>query len=500
MGILNSNHPDIEKFIVAKKGNMALKNFNISVLLMPDFWEHYEKNTPYPLVNPRNNEIINKIDPKMLFDSIVYQAWESAEPGLVFYDTVNKYNPFFEDIGPIVTTNPCGEVLLYPNEPCNLGSINVWAFAEEDENGKVFYNWDSLKNAVVKATRLLDNVIDINKFPLQQITDMSLNTRKIGLGVMGVGDLLYEMRIPYNTDKGLKFMEKVMQFISYHSKLESINLAKERGILPYFDKSFYREGKMPFRGFDLKEEWDFDWTALGEEIKANGIRNGFTTVIAPTGSISMIAGCSSGMEPVFSLVFEKHVKVGSFYYIDPAFERALKKEGLYSEELMQEISENKGSVQNLANFPQDLQNVFVTAMNIIPEDHIKALSSFQKWTDSAISKTINFPANATVDDMRKSYILAHEIGCKGLTVFRDSSIKEQVLVAGKKDKPEKKAAIADENTSVTEKHTETGSLLMKNNAEEKTISAMPCPECGAKLTIQEGCKSCKSCGWGLCKG
>ncbi len=518
MGIMNSNHPDIEKFITAKEGNKGLRNFNISVLIMDDFWDYYNKNEPYPLVNPRNGKVVKRVNPRMLFDKIVYQAWESAEPGVIFFDTVNKYNPFYEHLGPIVTTNPCGEVMLYPNEPCNLGSINVWAFAKEDEKGNVYYDWDGLKNAVHKCTRLLDNVIDVNKFPLKQIEKMSLATRKIGLGVMGVGDLLYELRIPYNSDEGRKFMEKLMQFIAYYSKLESIELARKRGNLPYYDKSFYKEGKLPFRGFELKDEWDFDWNKVSEDIKKYGIRNGYDTIIAPTGSISMIAGCSSGMEPVYSLAFEKNVKVGSFYYVDPAFERALKKEGLYSDELMEEICDNSGSVQGLDSFPEELQKVFVTALNITPEDHIRALASFQKWVDSSISKTNNFPADATIDHMRESYILAYKLGCKDVTVFRDSSIKEQVLVAPKKkDAQKSKISGAHSMGEVKEAATKVKELqevsqVMDDSKIETDINSGDlmtkatsqtkhkiCPECGSETQIQEGCISCKACGWALCK-
>jgi len=509
MGIMNSNHPDIEKFITAKEGNKALRNFNISVLIMGDFWDYYNKNEPYPLVNPRNGEVVKRVNPRMLFDKIVYQAWESAEPGVIFFDRVNDYNPFYEYLGPIVTTNPCGEVLLYPNEPCNLGSINVWSFAKEDADGNIYYDWNGLKEAVHKCTRFLDNVIDINKFPLKQIEEMSLATRKIGLGVMGLGDLLYELRLPYNTDEGRKFMEKLMQFIAYYSKLESIELARKRGNLPYYNKSFYKDGRLPFSGFELKEEWDFDWEKVSNDIKKYGIRNGYDTIIAPTGSISMIAGCSSGMEPVYSLAFEKNVKVGSFYYVDPAFERALKKEGLNTDELMEEICDNKGSVQGLASFPEELQKVFVTALDITPEDHIRALASFQKWVDSSISKTNNFPADATIEHMRESYILAYKLGCKDVTVFRDSSIKDQVLVAPKKKEVvEVKAAatatqIIQQETFIdkeignhAEEEIESGSLLTKTTGKAKHKI---CPECGAETQIQEGCVSCKGCGWALCK-
>src|SRR5208283_3688082 len=222
MGILNSNHPDIEKFITAKKGNKALRNFNISVLILPDFWEYYKKNKPYPLVNPRSGQVVREINPRLLFDMIVYQAWESAEPGVIFFDHVNEYNPFYKHLGPIVTTNPCGEVLLYPDESCNLGSINVWAFVKRDDNEKVTYDWEGLREAVHLGSRFLDNVIDVHNFPLQAIEQMTRATRKIGLGVMGLADLLFELRSSYNSDEGRKMMEELMEFINYHSKIASI--------------------------------------------------------------------------------------------------------------------------------------------------------------------------------------------------------------------------------------------------------------------------------------
>ncbi len=439
MGIINSNHPDIEKFVTAKEGNKALRNFNISVLIMPDFWEHFEQNKPYPLVNPRTGEVVKTINPRMLFDMIVYQAWESAEPGVIFWDHVNKYNPFYEHLGPIVTTNPCGEVLLYPNESCNLGSINVWAFVKEDELGRASLDWEGLKESVYTACRFLDNVIDVNNYPIEAIEDMTLATRKIGLGVMGLADLLYELRFPYNSDEGREFVERLMEFMNYHSKVVSIEMAKERGPLPFYDKSFYPQGRLPFRGFEERDCWHFNWDEIADHVKKQGIRNGYTTVVAPTGSISMIAGCSSGMEPVYSLVFEKHVKVGSFYYVDPVFEKVMRREGLYDDDLMEEVMANRGSVQNVPYVPSDLKRVLVTAMDIAPEDHIRALAVVQKWVDSSVSKTNNFPADATVEDVRQSYLLAYRLGCKDVTVFRDTSIKEQVLVTPKKEPGEKKS-------------------------------------------------------------
>jgi ribonucleoside-diphosphate reductase alpha chain len=497
MGILNSNHPDIEKFVTAKKGNKTLKNFNISVLVMPEFWECYNKNKPYALVNPRTKEVVREVDPRLLFDMIVYQAWESAEPGVIFFDRVNEFNPFYKELGPIVTTNPCGEVLLYPNESCNLGSINVWAFAKRDENGRINYDWDGLRETIYLSCRFLDNVIDANNFPLKAIEEMTLATRKIGLGVMGLADLLFEMRMAYNSDEGRKFMLELMEFINYHSKLASVELAKERGPLPYYAKSFYPEGKLPFAGFHDRKSWHFEWEKVAEGIKRYGIRNGYTTVIAPTGSISMIAGCSSGIEPTYSLVYEKNVKVGSFYYIDSVFERVMTEEGLFGDDLLRDVNEHVGSIQRISYIPDDLKRVYVTAMDIRPEDHIRALAAFQKWTDSSISKTNNFPANATVEDMRESYLLAYKLGCKDVTVFRDTSIQGQVLVAPRK-KHERKG---EQHNSPSEEPMLTPRLLAAplvavSSSGDEQIKL--CPHCQTAVVYQEGCYMCPECGWGAC--
>ncbi len=871
MGILNINHPDIEKFIRAKEGNKALRNFNISVLVHPDFWDYWKKGKPYPLVSPRTKQVISYIDPRELFDRLCYQAWESAEPGVIFYDHVNEYNPFLKSLGPIVATNPCvasdtlvstgngleridsissdciavdarlmdcnhgqqllqlgtefvkpanimrtglketfklttnagyeliatpdhrimtsngwkplgeltsddhvyvqsgegkfcedrklpfdvvneytggngrkymlnlpkewtkelglilgwlvgdgfvekkgrtvgfvfapedeearriiqpvferycnrtikpskypngcsqirsnssrivdffvklgynpcerevpssllkapkdvvlaflvglfssdgtigtgsesrnyvrlnssspkllkqvqllllnlgvkssiydrstkpkvfsyaakngdtrfyetsgknyelniskdnlpkflkvvsfiqkrnidksdylaafdfygerfldgvksveyagkrevwdiqeplthsfiangivvhncGEVLLYPNESCNLGSINVWSFVKERKDGGKILDWDALRDTVILATRFLDNVIDVNKYPLPEIEEMTLNTRKIGLGVMGLADLLFELKLTYSSDEGRVFLERLMEFINYYSKLTSIELAKERGPLPFFEKSFFPEGKMPFAGFSDKKSWHFNWDEVAERVKASGIRNGFTTVIAPTGSISMLAGASSGIEPMFSLVFEKNVKVGSFYYIDPVFEDAMRNEGLYDEELIKAISDNRGSIQKIRYVPDKLKRVFVVAMDMKPDDHIKALAAIQKWVDSSVSKTNNFPAEATVEDMKKSYLLAYELKCKDVTVYRDTSLKQQVLAVPKK---EGAAEAAPEEKFVVKK-------------EREMNGGKKCPNDGRSLVFKEGCWSCPECGYGYC--
>ncbi len=513
MGIINSNHPDIERFITAKAGNKALRNFNISVLIMDDFWEYYKENKPYPLVNPRTGKVVRHTSPRALFDRLVYQAWESAEPGVIFFDHSNEYNPLLKALGPIVTTNPCGEVLLYPNESCNLGSINVWSFVTEDAKGNVGYDWDALRETVMAAMTFLDNVIDINKYPLPQIEEVTLATRKIGLGVMGVGDLLYALGLSYSSPKGVEFMEQLMEFINYHSKVASIELARERGSFALFDKSFYPEGKLPISGYkDPRAK--MNWKKLIRDIKEIGLRNTYTTVIAPTGSISMIAGTSSGMEPVFSLVFEKNVSVGSFYYVDPVFEEVMSTLGLLDDELIKEVATHRGSIRDIDYIPEKYKKTFVTAMDIEPKDHIKALAAFQKWVDSSISKTNNFPANATVEDVRESYLLAYKLGCKDVTVFRDSSIQNQVLnnnVQHKDKKPAPKKEVKEKEL-ITVSDAKAEGIKVYQTAGAGSIAqtmAVPapvavhqditeCPNDGTTLVNKEGCKICPVCSWGLC--
>lgn len=515
MGILNSDHPDIEKFVKAKEGNKALRNFNISIMMKPEFWEALKENKPYKLINSRNGKVVKEIDARQLFDLIAYQVWESAEPGILFYDRINEYNPFTKSLGPIECTNPCGEVLLYPFESCNLGSINVWEYVKKNGGKKPHFDWQKLELDVVKATKFLDNIVDINKYPLPEIEEMSLNTRKLGLGIMGVGDLLYELEIPYASKQCLKFMERLMEFINYHSKVASINLAKEKGRMPYFDKSFYKEGRLPFAGFKDKKSWHFNWSDLSKKIKKYGIRNGFTTVIAPTGSISMIAGTSSGIEPIFSLVFEKSVAIGNFYYVDPVFEERMRKEGLMDEDLIKDAAALNGSIKNIAYIPERIKKIFVTAMDITPFDHIKVLAAFQKWTDSSISKTNNFPSDATVDDIKKAYLTAYEYGCKGVTVYRDKSLTQQVLIGGSTKKKSKEAIhaqltmIKDEKAKGLTVYSEAGANikigqidLSPAKEESKLNNGLNgfknCPSCKAVLIKQEGCNKCLVCGWGLC--
>jgi len=501
MGILNSDHPDIEEFIVAKKGNVQLTNFNISVFLKEDFWDYYRENKPYPLINPRDGKVWKYVNPRNLFDTIVYEGWESAEPGILFDDNINKYNPFLESSGRIQATNPCGEVLLYPNESCDLGSINLWAFVKEyyDGNGrKVEVDWEDLKRTIKIATRFLDNVLDINKYPFKEIEKQTLKNRKIGLGIMGLADFLFELEVPYNSDQGRKWMEKVMEFVNYYSKEESVKLAKERGKFPTYNKSFYKKGMLPIKGFEERNNWNLDWDKLVKEIKKYGLRNAFTTVIAPTGSISMIAGTTSGIEPIFALVYEKKVTVGTFYYVDPVFEKTMEREGLFDDTLIKDVSKNEGSIQNIKYIPEKWKNVFVTAMDIPAEDHVKALASVQKWTDSSVSKTINFPENATVEDMKRAYLLAHYLGCKGLTVYRYRSIKG-VYIAGEEKKEETKLTpIKDIKAKGISIYKE--SVVHEETAVEREIKGKEiCPVCETPLISIEGCKKCPVCGWSVCE-
>ncbi|HRY76563.1 MAG TPA: adenosylcobalamin-dependent ribonucleoside-diphosphate reductase [Candidatus Paceibacterota bacterium] len=508
MGILNINHPDIEAFIRCKTGNQAMRNFNLSVLVLPEFWQYYREHKPYPMINPHTNQVAKYADPRKILDLVAYQAWESAEPGVIFYDRINEYNPLVKALGPITCTNPCGEVLLYPYESCNLGSINLWAFVKPNhKHEKKFFDWQEFSKTVELAARFMDNVIDINKYPLPQIEEMTLKTRKMGLGVMGLADTLFELMIPYNSSEGLKFMERMTETLNYYTKHASVNLSEERGRFTLFDKSFYPDGKMPFAGYKDKKSWHFDWQALVRKIKTHGLRNAFTTVLAPTGSISMIAGCSSGIEPNYSLVFEKNVAVGSFYYVNPVFERILMRFGLFNDYFLRRVINNDGSVNKMNSVPVKLKKVLVTAMDISPEDHIRALGAMQKWIDSSISKTNNLPFNATPEDIKSIYLLAYKLGCKDVTVFRDKSIKNQVLVAGNQ-KNSKKKPKDKEGVFVSKKDTkaegfsiyyqpsliESLPMEAKNLVDEKKF----CPNCHTELVNQEKCHACPVCGWGVC--
>ncbi len=403
MGILRIDHPDILDFITAKDKEGELANFNISISVTNKFITALKNNTTYELINPRDKKIVGKLKAQEVFDKIAYQAWKNGEPGFVFIDVINKYNPT-PNIGKIESTNPCGEQPLLPYESCNLGSINLSNMVENDS-----INWDRLEKTTKNAVWFLDNVIDMNKFPVPEIGEMTRGNRKIGLGIMGWADMLIKLKIKYNSNEALKLAEKVMKFIQTKGREKSIELASERGTFPNWKGSI----------------WDK---------KGIKIRNATITTIAPTGSISIIAGASSGIEPLFALGYLRKISIGEFQEIHPLFEQFAKERKFYSKELMTEVI-NKGSIKDIKAIPDDIRELFITTMDISPEWHIKIQAAFQKYTDNAVSKTINLPSDATVDDIKKAYLLSYKLGCKGITVYRDRSREVQVLST--KDNDEK---------------------------------------------------------------
>ncbi len=344
----------------------------------------------------------------------------------IVYDITAK--PSYTWITNGIYSLDCGEQPLYEYESCNLGSINLANFTAY-KDGKVVFDWQRYEQVVRLATRFLDNIIDINKYPVKEIDKASKETRKIGLGIMGLADLLFKLEIPYNSKEGFELMNYIAEGLSYFSMDESVNLAIERGAFPLYEKTDYPKGKLPVAGYyELPKSMHcFDWDKLIERIKQHGIRNAMTTTIAPTGSISMIAGTSNGIEPIFALVYEKHVSVGKFYYIDPVFEAKLKQLDMYNDEILEKIARNYGSIKGLQEFDKKLQQVFVTAMSMHWADHVMAQAIWQRWISASISKTINMPNDVTVEDVKNAYLMAYALGLKGITVFRDGSRGRQVL-------------------------------------------------------------------------
>ena len=399
MGILRVDHPDILDFIQCKEGDHHFNNFNISVAATNEFMEAVERDKEYTLRNPRTNEVIRPLNARGVFEKMVYYAWKNGDPGIIFIDRINEDNPT-PQVGGIESTNPCGEQPLLPYESCNLGSINL---SNMVRNGAI--DWERLGSATERAVHFLDNVIEMNRYTLPQIEAMTKANRKIGLGVMGFADLLILLGIPYNSPKALEIGGKVMAFIQKKAREASRELALKRGSFPNFE------------GSTLKGRWD-------------AMRNATVTTIAPAGTISIIAGTSSGIEPIFALAFIRHVLEGKeLLEINPYFETLAKQEGFYSEELMRKIA-HSGNTQNIKEVPENIRKLFVTAHDITPEDHIRMQATFQKYTDNAVSKTVNFPHEAAVDDVAKVYKLAYELGCKGVTIYRDRSRTKQVLYKG----------------------------------------------------------------------
>ena len=410
MGILRVDHPDILEFIRAKEQDGEFINFNLSVALTEKFMEAVEKGEDYPLIDPHSGKSKSSLNAKEVFDILVNKAWQSGDPGIVFLDRINRDNPT-PNQGEMESTNPCGEQPLLPFEACNLGSINLSKFVIANKTSSCktdCIDWDGLKDIIHTAVRFLDNVIDASQFPLEKIAEKVRTNRKIGLGVMGFADMLFALELPYNSEEALSLAEKIMEFIQTEGRNASHQLAEERGAFPAFSESIYKDGKT--------------------------LRNATITTIAPTGTLSIIAGCSSGIEPVFALAFARHVMDGErLVEVNPYFEAALKSCGLYSTELMDAVT-NTGSVSSFDFLPQNIKDTFVTAMDISAEAHLRMQAAFQKYTDNAVSKTVNLPNNATVQDIDHIYRLAYTLGCKGVTVYRDGSKSGQVLnIGGKKD-------------------------------------------------------------------
>ena len=426
MAVMDVHHPDILDFISAKHEEGEIHNFNISVGASHAFMNAVNSDTDYPLLARKDPSDVNspmievgRLNARETFDKIIEGAWRNGEPGLIFLDWVNHNNPT-PHLGRMTATNPCGEQPLLPYESCNLGSINLAEFLINQE-GKLNIDWDQLGKVVRIATRFLDNVIDANSYSVDKIYEMTHSTRKTGLGVMGFADLLTRLNVPYDSDEGLNLGRKVMQFVREQADDMSTKLAKVRGNFPAYEGSIYDAPEGP------------------------QMRNACRLTVAPTGTISMIAGCSSGIEPLFALCYHKHNILGgeSLLYINEGFEKAARDGGFYSEDLMNYLADG-GSLQNRDDVPDDVKKVFVTSSDISPERHVRMQAVFQESVDSAISKTINFPNSATEDDVRSAYMLAWELACKGITVYRAGSREEEVLTKGSSDSQQ------DSSTQATE--------------------------------------------------
>ena len=491
MGILRVDHPDVLDFIVCKADMKTLTNFNISVAITSKFMEALKHDESYDLINPRTKTACGQLRAREVFNLIIQNAWLNGDPGLVFIDNMNATNPV-PHLGDIEATNPCGEQDLLPFDSCNLGSIAVNRFIRADKKD---FDWDRLKEAVYTTTHFLDNVIDMNRYPIPQIEEMSKNTRRIGLGVMGFADALYQMMIPYDAPEGLAKGEELMKFIRDAAIEKSVELAKTRGTFGAYKGS--------------------SW-----EKKGIKIRNSYVTTVAPTGTIGMIAEASGGLEPNFAICFIKNVMDGTeLVYTNAYFEEVAKERGFYSKELMTEIAK-VGTIQSFTKeIPADVRRVFVTAQDISPENHIRMQAAFQKHVCASVSKTINFSHSATMQDVETAYMLAYDLNCKGVTIYRDGSRDSQVLNIGrvKRSAAELSVPAPDPNVPtvpapVLEKRVAefipppimtVGPTTLdrdhhKIKSKHELMADKECPECQGQVQIAEGCMLCLSCGFSAC--
>lgn len=482
MGILRVDHPDIIDFIHCKSDNNKLNNFNISVAITDKFMEALKNGEDYDLYHPNTKKSVGRLNAKQVFDLIVDGAWRNGEPGIVFIDKMNADNPT-PLIGDIESTNPCGEVPLLAYEACNLGSINLGLMFKETA-GKKEIDWDKLAEVTRLSIHFLDNVITVNNYPLPRIAEMVQNNRKIGLGVMGWADMLMHMELSYNSKEGTDLAYQVMEFIDYHSKVEAIELAKSRGSFNNFKGSVYDNQNFlskKYIGKSAGKISDEDWKNLDAQIKEFGIRNSTTTCIAPTGTISMIASASGGVEPLFGLVFLRNVMDGTeMLEINPIFKKYAQDNGFYSDELMKQIAQD-GSIAHVANVSDKVKQIFATAHDVTPEWHVRMQAAFQLHTDNAVSKTVNFEEHATREDIEKAYILAFENDLKGITVYRNNSRTFQPMNLDVKKTPEIELKPVEE---VEE--------------EQPVLKKFTCPECGTSIEMAEGCFICLNCGYSGC--
>ena len=527
MGLMEYWHPQIMEFITMKKTPGYLENFNVSVMFDADFWKHYHAGTDFDL--KFGGKVYDTMSATSLIENIAVSAWSSAEPGVAFKDNANKANPLLGLKGEIDICNPCAEQFMYDGESCTLGSINLAKLVREDRT----FDWDGYVNIIHDTTRFLNDVLEINQYPTEHIAEESDKSKRIGLGIMGLADLFFLLKIPYNSQEGFWMMAELSKTLYIESVKTSIDLAEERGECYWSNemgKQDQRSLEIVTRNYNDDNEIQM---ALGtdyiQKLEQFGIRNMWTTTIAPTGTISMIADCSSGLEPVFSLVFSKLTTAGKYYYTSELFKQALIDAGIYSQALLEKVEKNYGSCQGIDEIPKEIQKVFVTAMDLHWIDHVVAQSVWQNWIDNSISKTINMPFNVTVEDVKNAYILAHELGLKGIALFRDGSRNEQVLHVGsnvqsnkneqtvQKDTPGTKVVQSAPTRNQVEKNVKPSRYAMNYIVDRvneklrvdlmlhasKTSTYLEkgdkCPSCKELTLINEGgCSSCKKCGYASC--